>query len=138
MSDGTTCDDPINHHKYIMDFTCTNLNVTSRMLTNMRLSFPSGHSTIAFASAIFCVLYIQARITWRGSKLMKHFLQMLFIAGAAYTGFSRISDHKHHWSDVLGGSLLGIVIAFVFAIYSTDLFKRRNIKEERNGTNHQV
>lgn len=103
----------------------------------MRLSFPSGHSSFAFAVAIYCVIYMHARITWRGSKLLKHFLQLLFIAIAAYTGFSRISDYKHHWEDVLGGSVLGIGIALILGIYSTDLFKpNRTIFKDEN--NHQI
>ena len=111
------------------------------MLQNMRLSFPSGHSSFAFAAAIYLVIYVQSRITWRGSKLSKHFLQLIFVAAAIYTGLSRISDYKHHWSDVFGGSILGIVIALVFAYCSTDLFKNKNeraFKREQNESNHQV
>ena len=32
---------------------------------------------------------------------------------AIYVCVSRISDYKHHWSDVLGGAVLGIVIALL-------------------------
>jgi phosphatidate phosphatase len=134
--DGTTCENVQNHHKYIQDFTCTN-NALNWSLKNMRLSFPSGHSSFAFAVAIYCVIYMQTRITWRGSKLLKYFLQLIFIAAAAYTGFSRISDYKHHWEDVLGGSVLGIGIALVLSIYATDLFKaKKTILREEN--NHQI
>lgn len=136
MSDGTTCNDPQNHHKYIQNFVCTN-QAAQWSLKNMRLSFPSGHSSFGFAVAIYCILYMHARITWRGSKLLKYFLQLIFISGAIYTGFSRISDYKHHWEDVFAGSILGIGIALVLGIFLTDLFNPKKIvKEDSNG--HQV
>jgi len=58
-------------------------------------------------------LYLQARMTWRGSKLLRHLLQFVFIMVAWYTALSRVSDYKHHWSDVLAGSLIGSICALV-------------------------
>jgi len=58
-------------------------------------------------------LYLQARMTWRGSKLLRHLLQFQFIMVAWYTALSRVSDYKHHWSDVLAGSLIGSISALV-------------------------
>jgi len=52
-------------------------------------------------------------MTWRGSKLLRHLLQFLFIMVAWYTALSRVSDYKHHWSDVLAGSLIGSISALV-------------------------
>jgi len=56
-------------------------------------------------------LYLQARLTWNGSKLLKHLLQAVSIYAAVYVGLSRISDYKHHWSDVLMGAILGTLVA---------------------------
>jgi phosphatidate phosphatase len=144
MPNDTTCRDEVNQHRYIQEFTCTNSLATDHMLKNMRLSFPSGHSSFAFVVGVFIVIYIQARITWRGSTLFKHFLQLLFITAATYTALSRISDYKHHWSDVFGGFILGTGIAIVFAYCATDFFKikpqhRMTRRESNNGvSNHQV
>lgn len=125
MPDGTTCRDQVNHNRYIVDFTCTSANSTPRMLKEMRLSFPSGHSSFSMYTLIYCAIYLQSRMNWRGSKLLKHFLQFLLIMLAWYTCLSRISDYKHHWSDVLAGAVLGSTVAIVVSNYCSDLFDAR-------------
>lgn len=52
-------------------------------------------------------------MTWRGSRLLKHFLQYVLIMLTWYTCLSRISDYKHHWSDVLTGAALGAICAMI-------------------------
>ncbi|KAI8038639.1 hypothetical protein M5D96_008547 [Drosophila gunungcola] len=113
MPDGTTCDDSINAGRYIQEFTCQGVGSSARMLKEMRLSFPSGHSSFTFFAMVYLALYLQARMTWRGSKLLRHLLQFAFIMVAWYTALSRVSDYKHHWSDVLAGSLIGSICALV-------------------------
>ena len=56
-------------------------------------------------------LYLQQRFTWQGMVLLKPFLQTVFLLMAVYTCLTRISDYKHHWSDVLAGGLLGALVA---------------------------
>ena len=60
---------------------------------------------------IYKQLYLQARFTWSVSKLLRHFLQAIAVYLAVYVSLSRISDYKHHWSDVLSGAILGCFIA---------------------------
>lgn len=96
MANGTTCANEINFHRYIVDFTCGNTESSAERLNEMRLSFPSGHSSIAMFSMLFVAFYIHFRMTWNGSKLLKHFLQFIVMTMAWLTALSRISDYKHH------------------------------------------
>jgi phosphatidate phosphatase len=62
-------------------------------------------------------IYLQARFVWQGSKLLRHFLQYLCFMMAMGTALSRISDYKHHWSDVLVGALQGALVAVLVVCY---------------------
>ncbi|KAG5675412.1 hypothetical protein PVAND_005320 [Polypedilum vanderplanki] len=125
LSNGLTCKDLDNWNTYISDYTCTNQDVSDWTLTNARISFPSGHASFSFYCSFFCAFYIQSRMKFGGSKLLKHFIQLVFVTAALYTGLSRITDYKHHPTDVIAGSILGILIAFVVCFYFSDLFKRK-------------
>ncbi|KAL7049535.1 hypothetical protein ACKWTF_003747 [Chironomus riparius] len=123
-ADGSDCNDTKNFNRYIEDFTCSNPNVTDKMLKDMRLSFPSANSSFSFFTMTFCALYLNARFQWNGTQILKYFLQFILIAAAWFTSLSRISDYKHHWSDVLAGSALGFVLA-LFVCQKILKFKRR-------------
>lgn len=60
-------------------------------------------------------------MTWHGSKLLRHFLQFALIMIAWYTALSRVSDYKHHWSDVLAGSAIGSLVAVVVVSFDTNM-----------------
>jgi phosphatidate phosphatase len=126
MLDGTTCDDEANHGKYIENFTCDGKDEgsTERMLKEMRLSFPSGHSSFSLYTMVYAGIYLHSRFNWEGSKLLKHFIQYLLVLIAWYTCLSRISDYKHHWSDVLSGACLGVIGALITSQFISDLFEK--------------
>lgn len=58
-------------------------------------------------------MYLQKRFTWRGSKLIRHGIQFILMLFAWYTIMTRVSDYKHHWSDVLAGFSIGLLYAIV-------------------------
>lgn len=56
--------------------------------------------------------YLQARLTWRGARLLRPALQFFLVLLAVYTGLTRISDYRHHPSDVLTGYIQGAFTAY--------------------------
>ncbi|XP_034152682.1 phospholipid phosphatase 1 isoform X2 [Esox lucius] len=107
---------------YIEDFTC---NGEARLVNEGRLSFYSGHSSFSMYCMLFLALYIQARLQAEWARLLRPTLQFFLIAASVYTGLSRVSDYKHHWSDVLVGLIQGALMAILVVFFVSDFFKKR-------------
>ncbi|KAF2476443.1 acid phosphatase/Vanadium-dependent haloperoxidase [Lindgomyces ingoldianus] len=77
-------------------------------------SFPSGHSSTAFAGLYYLSLYLAAKMHVLDSKgeVWKAFIVMIPTLAAALVAGSRIMDARHHPFDVLSGSFLGILVAW--------------------------
>lgn len=50
---------------------------------------------------------------------------------------SRVSDYKHHWSDVLAGLAQGSSVAILVAVFVSDLFKPRSYENMQRVTINQ-
>jgi hypothetical protein len=71
-----------------------NITHVKRPNSNSRDSFPSEHSTAAFAIATMQAQFHPSEAP-------------LWYLGAAVIGVSRVQLHEHHWSDVFAGAVLG-------------------------------
>jgi diacylglycerol diphosphate phosphatase / phosphatidate phosphatase len=108
--------------------------ISKEQIREGHLSFPSGHSSLASVSMVYCTWYFvhffnqqqqrSANINlYRYSRhglwtLMLSVLRTLFTAlllpgWAVYVGMTRIVDHWHHVSDVLAGLLLGSIVGTI-------------------------
>lgn len=76
-----------------------------------RLSFPSGHSSFSAYTMTFLIVYLEARLPLLRFRFLKVLIQILAFIGWYVTSMSRVSDYYHRGSDVIGGSVLGFVIA---------------------------
>nr|ACO15301.1 Phosphatidic acid phosphatase type 2 domain-containing protein 1B [Caligus clemensi] len=88
-----------------------------------RKSFPSGHSSMAFASFMFVFLYTAGKLktfsprdkagSIESLSLLIAFAQILV---PSFIAISRTCDYHHHWQDVLVGSGIGSLTSI--AIYN--------------------
>ncbi|EDV52761.1 putative phosphatidate phosphatase [Drosophila erecta] len=122
LPDGSGCQDSQNLGRYIDSFTCSNANMTEHQFQQLYQSFPSGHASLTMYAMLYLAIYLQAALSTRVSKLLKHLLQFLFVMFGWYVSLTRIMDYHHHWSDVLAGAALGVVFAWLTSAFVADLF----------------
>ncbi|XP_042562092.1 phospholipid phosphatase 3-like [Clupea harengus] len=106
---------------YIPHIDCKQSN--EKMVEEARKSFFSGHASFAMYTMLYLAFYLQARFSWRGARLLRPLVQFLLVMLAVYTGLSRISDYRHHPSDVVTGFLQGALTAYWVAFYISSMFK---------------
>lgn len=88
-----------------------------------RLSFPSGHTSQAFASAEFLRMEYKDVSPWYG---------VAGYAVAAVTGYLRMYNNKHWMSDVVTGAGVGILsVQFVYWVYPK---LKQKFSKNKNGT----
>ncbi|CAK6963132.1 phosphatidic acid phosphatase type 2D [Scomber scombrus] len=96
---------------------------SQKMVEEGRKSFFSGHASFAMYTMLYLAFYLQARLSWRGARLLRPLIQFLLVMIAIYTGLSRISDYRHHPTDVLTGFIQGGLTAYWVAFYISSMFK---------------
>ena len=78
-------------------------------------SFPSGHSTAAFAGFVFLYLYLNAKLkVWSNyhPAMWKLIVTYAPILGATLIAGALTIDEYHNWYDCLAGAIIGTVMAF--------------------------
>lgn len=89
---------------------CTTDNI-GRLMDGFRTT-PSGHSSISFAGLGYTALWLNGQLitrhytlgAWRSIVACSPYL------GASLIALSRTEDYRHHFVDIILGSILGIVI----------------------------
>lgn len=82
---------------------------------------------------VFIFRFLQMRSPRIRSRLLVPTVQCVFLLFAALCSVSRITDHRHHWWDVLIGASIGTLFAVFavniqFNIFSPFLCKNFNMK----------
>lgn len=78
-------------------------------------SFPSGHSTAAFAGFVFLAIYLNAKLkVWSNyhPAMWKLIATYAPILGATLIAGALTIDEYHNWYDCLAGAIIGTVMAF--------------------------
>ncbi|XP_013858089.1 lipid phosphate phosphohydrolase 1 [Austrofundulus limnaeus] len=108
---------------YVENFTCSD----TLQEDEARLSFYSGHSSFSMYCMLFLIMYLQARLKSKWTRLLRPTIQFFLFVTAVYVGLTRVSDYKHHWSDVFVGLLNGGFVA-VFTVFCVSNFFAQPVK----------
>lgn len=116
-----------------------------------RRSFPSGHSSTAFAGMAFLSLFLAGLLhTWSFSqpaparnlfstKLGRICITLAPIAYATWVAVSRLEDYRHHKEDVIVGSLLGSLSALTaYLIYWPNPFTLESVTSSYKSSRARV
>ncbi|CAH0713127.1 unnamed protein product, partial [Brenthis ino] len=93
---------------------------------DMHMSFLSGHSAWSAYAMLYLALYLEKRMVWRGARGLRHSLQFAAMLLSWFIAMSRVSDYKHHWSDVLAGYSLGLTFAILVWKWGTDILEPKS------------
>lgn len=110
-------DAPKNQYVSVIDV-CTTDNLAD--LWEGCKSTPSGHSSLSFAGLGYLAFWFERTFNLKRASIplylrISSYAPMLI---SAYVGFTRIIDHKHHWVDVISGSIIGTFIAWMSLKYT--------------------
>ena len=93
-----------------------NLHLINGVKVHKSNSFPSGHTTTAFA--IFTLLILITK---------NNYLKFTFASLAIIAGFSRIYLSQHFLIDVLAGAILGVIIALISCLIIDGICNKNKI-----------
>ena len=105
-----------------VDFRCTS---PEKKVNESRLSFPSGHTSLSFYAIIYLILFI--KYSWSNKKLglIPYLVQVSLLGLAFLTALTRVTDNKHHPTDLIAGATLGIVISLLCFFYLSDFLRKQ-------------
>lgn len=98
---------------------CTN---GDEMEMEARMSFPSGHSSLSWCGMMVLTLFLIGRVGLSRSVIPKTAYgkgKILLLSSCSplllsfWVATSRLTDNWHHPSDIIAGSILGSVCAFI-------------------------
>jgi len=105
---------------YVMNYTCAGNSdlfpekkEREHRVREARLSFLSGHASLATYGMVYSIIYIQTRSSRTSFPFIPALMQVLLALYALVTSVSRVTDNKHHPTDVIAGAVLGVVMAIL-------------------------
>ncbi|KAJ9471901.1 hypothetical protein DIPPA_18581 [Diplonema papillatum] len=107
--------DPLNPFPGYAEAVC---NSSNHDIHDGMRSFPSGHSSLAFAGWTVLGLFLSARLQYTSTPNACSFYKLVcvvFITGSVPTAvaLSRTHDYRHNYSDIFAGACIGILSGFL-------------------------
>ncbi|KAG5863691.1 hypothetical protein JTB14_035510 [Gonioctena quinquepunctata] len=98
---------------FVGTFVCSSRKYGFYDVSDSSLSFPSGHASMTWFIGTFSSFVIYKRLpTINAGSLMKPFLISVCLTWSLVCSLTRITDRRHHWWDVLAGTIIGILGSF--------------------------
>ncbi|XP_049876649.1 phospholipid phosphatase 2-like isoform X2 [Pectinophora gossypiella] len=115
-----------NGSEFVSSYTCTSTRSSRYLQIDSSRSFPSAHASLSVYCGLFLAWYLQRRaFSWRNrSVLVIPLVQTVCLIYAAVCSLTRVTDHRHHWWDVLVGASAGIL-----SVLYTVLVLRKNFSQ---------
>ncbi|KAJ7170736.1 phosphatidic acid phosphatase type 2/haloperoxidase [Mycena crocata] len=110
-------DNATNAHLFgLANLTVCQTPVTDPLIKDGMRSFFSGHACLSAAGLGFNSLYWAGKLQLfnQRSYTSKAWLVFAPLMVAIYIGITRITDHRHHWEDVVMGFFTGLFPTYVF------------------------
>jgi len=88
-------------------------------MNDARMSFPSGHASSTFASAIVVSLYLAGKVgllrssNGKGGSVWALLITLSPLAVSFFITLSRYIDYHHDTDDITSGMLLGLVMGIL-------------------------
>ncbi|KAG9083394.1 hypothetical protein FRC06_004554 [Ceratobasidium sp. 370] len=107
---------PDAHDKAVFGLVTTAIctETDAYMMTDGWRSFFSGHSSLAFAGLGFLSFYLAGKLHLFDERghTGKAWIALTPLTGALLVAISRSMDYRHHWQDILVGSVAGLVFSY--------------------------
>lgn len=87
-----------------------------RAVTEGRKSFPSGHAMQISVAMYFLSFFLLGNVPnprSKGGRVARLILILLPPYACCFISTTRIADNRHHWEDVVAGTLLAILISYM-------------------------
>lgn len=91
-----------------------NFDILTRMNSDSRTSFFSGHTCVAFASAVFLSSVFS---DFNPNSNLKTYVWLSSLSAATFVGYLRVSSGYHFPTDVIVGALVGSSIGYLIPYF---------------------
>uniref|UniRef100_A0A1A9WD97 Phosphatidic acid phosphatase type 2/haloperoxidase domain-containing protein n=1 Tax=Glossina brevipalpis TaxID=37001 RepID=A0A1A9WD97_9MUSC len=136
-SNSTACTH-ISHFKhYIAEYTCSSFTSSTKLLSEMRHSFPSSYVSTSTYAMTFTIMYLRVCFTTKNAQWLQYcrlLLQCGCVMLAVLVASERLTSYRHHWSDVVFGGVIGACVAWIVIHMLSNLLERVPIKTRSTRT----